>query len=225
MKANAYKAVCLLLILPFLLSAGGCEKAVQSQETSGKSSVEGAPRPTAARINPLTEDEMTEEQHTVLDPIYEDGRFIGVQGTFARHWTAFKALTNWGYHVMGPTSTLPSRDRELVLLRIGWLCQSEYEWSQHVVIGESVGITGEEAEKIKTGPDAEDWAPFDAALLRATDELYYQAMISDDTWNTLSENYSEQQMMDLVFAIGTYNMYSWAFNSFGVQLEEGSVGN
>ena len=31
--------------------------------------------------------------------------------------------------------------------------------------------------------------------------------------------YSRQQMMDLVFSIGQYNLVSWALNSFGVPLD------
>jgi alkylhydroperoxidase family enzyme len=36
----------------------------------------------------------------------------------------------------------------------------------------------------------------------------------------LKETYSDQQMMDLVFTVGQYNMVSMALNSFGVQLDD-----
>jgi alkylhydroperoxidase family enzyme len=61
-------------------------------------------------------------------------------------------------------------------------------------------------------------------LLRAVDELHDDACITDATWNSLSKVYSTQQMMDLVFTIGQYNLVSMALNSFGVQLDEGLVG-
>ena len=60
------------------------------------------------------------------------------------------------------------------------------------------------------------WSKFDAALIRAVDELYYDAMISDATWKVLSERYNEKQFMDIVFTVGNYNLVSWALNIMGV---------
>ena len=125
---------------------------------------------------------------------------------------------------MGETSTLVPRERELLILRIGWLCQAEYEWGQHVVFGREAGLTDEEIARIKEGPDADGWDPFDATLLRAADELHADAFISDDTWAALSERYTTQQLMDVVFTVGQYNMVSMALNSFGVQLDNGVAG-
>jgi alkylhydroperoxidase family enzyme len=125
---------------------------------------------------------------------------------------------------MGDTSTLVPRERELLILRIGWLCQAEYEWGQHVRFGREAGLTNEEIARIKEGPDAPGWAPFDATLLRAADELHAEAFISDATWAALSERYHTQQLMDVVFTVGQYNMVSMALNTFGVQLDKGVKG-
>jgi alkylhydroperoxidase family enzyme len=106
-----------------------------------------------------------------------------------------------------------------VILRIGWLCQAGYEWGQHVVIGKNTGLTETEIENIKSGTDA-SWSEHDALLIQATDELHNDAFISDAIWAGLKKTYSDQQMMDLVFTIGQYNMVSMALNSFGVQLDD-----
>jgi alkylhydroperoxidase family enzyme len=125
---------------------------------------------------------------------------------------------------MGETSTLPPRERELLILRIGWLCQAEYEWGQHVIFAKAAGLTDAEIARIKDGPDAPGWAPFDAALLRAADELHTDAFISDATWGALSQRYKTEQLMDVVFAVGQYNLVSMALNTFGVQLDKGVKG-
>jgi alkylhydroperoxidase family enzyme len=117
-------------------------------------------------------------------------------------------------------STLSPRDREIVILRIGWLCQAEYEWGQHVIIGKDVGMTDEEIASIKEGASASVWNEHESLLINATDELHTDAFISDETWNGLAKNYSDQQMMDLVFAVGQYNLVSMALNTFGVQLDD-----
>lgn len=182
------------------------------------------------RVPPLEPGEWSEEQAAALRPIKSgaheltSGLVYNVLGTLAQHWQAYKKFSVWAFHVMGDSSTLPPREREILILRIGWLCQAEYEWGQHVIIGKKAGLTDAEIARIKLGPDAAGWDPFDALLLRATDELHKQACISDATWNGLAKRYNRQQLMDVVFAVGQYNLVSMALNSFGVQLDEGVKG-
>ncbi len=176
------------------------------------------------RVSPLTEAEWTDEQRKVLEPVHREGQVYNVLGTLARHWEASKKFGVWGYHVMGDTLTLVPREREILILRIGWLCQAEYEWGQHVLYGKKAGLTDEEIARIKAGPDAEGWDAFDASLLRAADELHVDAFISDATWAALSERYNTQQLMDVVFTVGQYNLVSMALNTFGVQLDKGVKG-
>jgi alkylhydroperoxidase family enzyme len=129
-----------------------------------------------------------------------------------RRWTVFAG------HILRK-QTLPPRDRELLILRIGWLNQAEYEWAQHVEIAKRSGITGAEIERVKQGPGA-GWIAREAALLQATDDLFEHSVVSDETWAKLVANYSTEQVMDAVFTIGQYNLVSWALNSFGVPLDD-----
>ena len=96
------------------------------------------------RINPLTEAEWTDEQRKTLEPRYKEGIVYNVIGTLANHWEAAKKFNVWAFHVMGDPQTLPPRERELLILRIGWLCQAEYEWGQHVLFGREAGLTDQE---------------------------------------------------------------------------------
>ncbi len=93
-----------------------------------------------------------------------------------------------------------------------------------VMRGQAAGLTDAEIARIKEGPDVAGWAPFDAALLRAADELHRDAMISDKTWAALSERYNTKQLMDVVFAVGQYHLVSMSLNTFGVQLDKGVKG-
>jgi 4-carboxymuconolactone decarboxylase len=129
-----------------------------------------------------------------------------------RRWTVFAG------HVL-QKQTVPLRERELLILRIGWLNQAEYEWAQHVEIAKRSGISEAEIERIKQGPGA-GWNVHEAALLQAADDLFENSVVSDQTWATLSVDFSTEQMMDMVFTVGQYNMVSWALNSFGVPLDD-----
>ncbi|MFW9784568.1 MAG: carboxymuconolactone decarboxylase family protein [Candidatus Heimdallarchaeota archaeon] len=117
-------------------------------------------------------------------------------------------------------SLLPPRDKEILILRNAWLCGSEYEWDHHVLVGRQVGLTNEEIEQIKLGPEAQGWSNFDKKLLKAVDELYTNRDLTDSTWNLLSENYNTKQMMDLIFVVGAYNMLAMFMKSIGFETEE-----
>lgn len=174
------------------------------------------------RVLPLDSSEMDDEQSEVVERA-SFGEPINIFKTMGRHPKLLKRWLVFASHVLNK-STLPARERELVILRIGWLCRAEYEWAQHVIIGKKAGLTDEEIERIKQGPEAEGWSETDRALLRATDELKNQTFISDATWNELKKVYDDKQMMDMIFAVGNYNLVSMALNSLGVQLDPGLEG-
>jgi 4-carboxymuconolactone decarboxylase len=119
-------------------------------------------------------------------------------------------------------STLPPRDREIVILRMGWLCQSPYEWSQHARIAKaSVPMTDAEVHKIAEGAAAQGLSDFERTLIRMVDELRYEAQISDETWAALRAKYSIEQTINAVYTAGQYQLVSMALNSLGVQLDPG----
>lgn len=178
------------------------------------------------RIEPLTPAEWSEEVRAILAPVRDrdaGGRVLNVQATLARHPKLLKRWNVFGNHVLFK-STLPARHREILILRIGWLCRSGYEWGQHVTIGRRAGLTDPDFERLRQGPDAPGWDPFEAALVRAADELHRGAFVSDATWAALARRYDPKQLMDVVFTVGQYNLVAMALNSFGVQLDPGVEG-
>jgi len=65
----------------------------------------------------------------------------------------------------------------------------------------------------------EGWDSFEATLVRAVDELYTESCISDSTWKILSERYKTNQLIEILFIVGYYNLLALALNSLGAQLE------
>lgn len=176
------------------------------------------------RLAPLAEPEWTQRQANFLNPLKNSsGKVLNVMATLARHPKLIEEYSPFIWYILRE-QTLPARDREILILRIGWLCQAEYEFGQHRIAGKRAGLTEEEILRVTRGPDDPGWSDPDAALLRAADELFHDAIISNATWKTLAEHYDEKQLMDVVFTVGQYNMVSWMLNSFGVQLEEGVSG-
>ena len=168
------------------------------------------------RVPPLADDQIDPELPVRLG----GGPILNIFRTLANHPALMKRWLVFGNHVLAK-STLPPRERELLILRIGWLCRSGYEWGQHVGIAKASGVSDDEIARVAAGPDAPGWSAADRALLRAADELHADAFIGDATWAELAKTWNTQQLMDLVFTVGQYNLVSMALNSFGVQPEPG----
>ncbi len=170
------------------------------------------------RVPPLPLDEIDAE---IRDRI-GDGPVLNIFRTLAQHPKLMKRWLVFGSHVLG-RSTLSPREREILILRIGWLCRSAYEWGQHARMALDAGLSQTEIDNIPLGADAAGavWTDLERALLRATDELHADAFVSDATWAVLAKHLDTQQLMDLVFTVGQYNLVSMALNSFGVQPEPG----
>ncbi|MBW2291425.1 MAG: carboxymuconolactone decarboxylase family protein [Deltaproteobacteria bacterium] len=170
------------------------------------------------RLQPLTDDQLDPETKERMG-----GHILNIFRTLAHHPKLLKRWLVFGNHILSKSSLTP-RDREIAILRVGWLCQAGYEWGQHVPIGKDAGLSDEEIDRITRGPDADGWSAAESALLRAADELHEDSFITDATWASLNEHYTTQQLMDLVFTVGQYHTVSMALNTFGVQLEEGAEG-
>jgi len=139
--------------------------------------------------------------------------------TLAHHLDFVRAFGALGAFTLNGSSLSP-REREIVMLRMGWLCQSEYEWSQHARIAKSsAGLTDEDVHRIAEGPNAAGWSDFERTLLRMVDELRYDTIVSDVTWLALHAEYSDQQIMESVFTAAQYQLVSMMLNSLGIQLD------
>jgi 4-carboxymuconolactone decarboxylase len=180
-------------------------------------------RENTPRVQPVAQAQWSDEQREVLEPLAARGPVLNIFKTLAVHPAAMKAFLAWGRYILGPHSTLAPRDREIVILRTGFLCGSGYEWTQHVSIGLRAGLTADEVARIKLGALAPGWSPADTALLHACDDLHRAQVVSDRTWTELRAHFEERQCMDVVFAVGQYTQVSMMLNSFGVQLDEGQT--
>jgi len=176
------------------------------------------------RVAPAPREQWTAEQAAVLTPILESKGALNILGTFARHWPAYIAFSALGRHVMGPTSTLTARHRELIILRTALACEAEYEWAQHKPQARDAGLSDAEIERVKLGPDAEGWTVTEAVLLRAVDELVADKVVSDPVWVQLTQALSIPQIFDLIYCVGQYTMVAMLAKTCGVQIDPGFSG-
>jgi len=186
-------------------------------------------RPTRPRIDPLPAVERDDQaKELLLLSIHAPSGVTGereanIFTTFVRHPGLFRKWLPFGGKLL-VAGKLSARHRELLILRTAWRCASEYEWAQHVVIGKNVGLTDNEIVRIKEGPEAPGWDPFDATLLRAADELHDSACISENTWQQLAARFDQRQLIEVPMVVGHWHMVALLLNSLGIQLDPGLRG-
>jgi 4-carboxymuconolactone decarboxylase len=174
-----------------------------------------SPRLAVPRVAPIARESRTPEQESMLAsrPDYN------IYKTLAHHPELYTRWSGLGQYLLNG-STLPPHDRELIILRMGWLCQAPYEWSQHARIAKAdVKLSDADVHRIAEGPTAQGWTEFDRTLLTMVDELRYETVIGEKTWQALRARYSIEQTIDALYTAAQYQLVSMALNSLGVQLD------
>ena len=148
---------------------------------------------------------------------------LNITKTWAHHPALMEAQRPYQMHLRN-TSVLPRRDQEIVVLRIGWRCGSEYEFGQHAARGPETGLSVEDIARLTEAGDAPGWDEHDRLLVAVADELYDTNGLSDTTWRALSGSYDTAQIIELLVLIGRYWTVSIAANTLRIQLEPGKSG-
>lgn len=120
--------------------------------------------------------------------------------------------------------TLKDRDRELLVLRTAWNCESEYEWGQHLRFAREGGISEEEIVAIENGSEDPIWDEKSRLLLEAADELHGRSTVSDRTWEGLARHFNQDLLYEITMVVGVYHLVAMMLNTFGVQLDPGLEG-
>jgi alkylhydroperoxidase family enzyme len=149
----------------------------------------------------------------------------------ARPATLFKALGNSpeGLRAFGRLggfirndSTLNPRLREMAILQVGYLTGTAYEWTHHIDLAMAqFGVSADDIHAIgvETAGHATALAPLDRAVLRAAREMTTDLTVTDETWDELARDLSPEHLVDLVLAIGFYNLVVRVLQTLGGALE------
>ncbi len=187
-----------------------------------------AATPETPRLTPLQPREWSKAAGEALAPLLPptgrpegDGRPKGLNalGVLARYPELSRAYNTFSGQIMYG-STLSGRHRELLVLRVAAVRNTEYQWRQHVASASDNDVGPDEVARVATGPDAPEWSDLERALLRAVDELLGDALIADETWSVLAAELDEHQLMDVVFTVGAYDVLAMALRTFGVPLDD-----
>jgi 4-carboxymuconolactone decarboxylase len=153
-------------------------------------------------------------EHSVMPEVF---------ATMLKHPGLYRCQMEMSIQLLGRGMIEP-RERELAILRVGWLCRAPYEWGQHVDIAKRYGVTKEEIARVTQGSSAQGWTEHQAAILKGVEELLADKMISDETWNVLARTWTERQLIEFPALVGQYVATAYSQNALRIRLGVGKGG-
>ncbi len=168
-------------------------------------------------MKPLPLNEWDESLKHVIDDM--DGRPLNIHSLMANHPSLLHAWWDFrNYSVRG--GSLDQRDRELVILRVAIHMRSWYEWASHVDRGLAAGLTIEEIDRVRQGPEAAEWSEHDRLLLQSVDELIAGRSIRAATREKLADHFDANQLMDIIAIHGMYITIGCMINTWGLDIDD-----
>jgi 4-carboxymuconolactone decarboxylase len=176
------------------------------------------------RVEPLSRAEYLKLRERLgSEPVSAVDADLHISRTWARNPELMLAQTPLQSYFMTQTA-LPPRTREIAILRIGWLCSSDYEFAQHTVFGRNAGLTEAEIARLAAPDPGADWPTAERAIITAVDEMHSGHDICDPTWSALADHFTAAALIDLVALVGRYWTVSVMTNALRVTLEPGLSG-
>lgn len=176
-------------------------------------------RPSEPRLQPIAK-VVTKAREAMAD---QPVKAANVVATLSHNRTIRDAVSQMSQVVLFG-GDLPRRQVEIAVLRMGWNCQSIYEFGQHTLFGREAGLTDEEIYFTTRPISQGGWSAPDAAILQLVDDLYSDDCVADATWAEASQHFSDADIIHLIASAGTYRLVSGFLNSTGVQLDDGVPG-
>jgi 4-carboxymuconolactone decarboxylase len=185
-----------------------------------------------ARVEKLEPDQWTDDVRAVLEPTLgpvaglegradgEERRPLDILLVLAHDPKLLQPFLAWAAALVFD-GALSRRDHELLALRAASNCGSEFEWAHHAVYARAAGLSDDEIVRVAAGPGATGWAPADANLLRAADDLHAWNRIADGTWAELARRLTPAELVEVPWVVGQYTMLSMIANTTDVGIHPG----
>ena len=175
------------------------------------------------RMPPLTPETSTQEAKEMFDR-WRSGPFKGsdqnpVLWTFAHNPQLADLFSALNIHLLSTTS-LPLRDRQIAIMRTAWICDARYMWSSHLRTSLRRGLEPKLFGALQVGASDPYFTQLERTVIHATEDLVRDRLISDANWKALAAQWSNEQLLDFMFTVGTYVCIAAVMRSTGVQREE-----
>jgi alkylhydroperoxidase family enzyme len=119
-------------------------------------------------------------------------------------------------------SKVDPRLRELAIIQVGYSARSVYEYTHHIKIGLSFGVTEDDLRAIadETAGRSTKLEPLAKSVLRAAREMTDGIAVADKTFAELRAAFDNARLVDLLYTIANYNGVVRILAALQVDLED-----
>jgi AhpD family alkylhydroperoxidase len=137
---------------------------------------------------------------------------------------ADKVFTGWmvAGNAALTSPVLPTRLRELVVLRTARLMDCSYELGQHRDVARTAGMSSDEIDAVLSENDWQKTAfePTEVAVLQLTTELLTARSVSADTFDRVHRALGSEACVEVLMVINRYAGLALMLNALDVDLDE-----
>jgi len=166
-----------------------------------------------ARVPYLNPEDLDPEDRALLDRPINLARVLAHSPGGAR---AFSRLGGW----IRFKAKLDPRLREMAILRVGVLAESDYEYSHHIKIGREFGLSDDDIAAVVDGPTSPLLGEVERLVVRSTDEATIDGAIAQATFDALAAHFDDELLVELTLIISFYNAVVRFLGSLQVDVED-----
>ena len=165
------------------------------------------------RFKPLTYDQMTPEQKTMVDHIMATGRpsLDGPFNVMLRSPQMGDLAQQFGAYTRFHTS-LPHKLNEFVILITGRYWNAQFEWYAHKKYALQAGLSPSILDALAAGKRPANMQPDEEAVYNFCTELINTKQVRDATFKAAVDKFGERGVVDMVGVIGYYDLVSMLLN-------------
>lgn len=110
--------------------------------------------------------------------------------------------------------------REIVILRIGQLCDSKYEWHQHVSVAKAVGMDDATLQAV-TDKAFDRLSEKQQIAISIAEEIKVQNGALPETIARAAAHFTPEELVEIIIVSGYYIMTAGLLLSLDIEIEDG----
>ena len=170
-----------------------------------------------ARVRLNETNDLPESHRWLFERMEKNGGQLNIFRALSHSPEAMLRFMRFGSFLLNEGKLDPAL-RELAILRVGYLCHSPYEFSQHIAFARRAKLTDAQIRGI-ANPTTQLFDPKQVAVIAYAGEMTSDARVSDATFDALSSHFNDEEIVELTLVTGFYNLVSRTLNALQVDVD------
>jgi uncharacterized peroxidase-related enzyme len=162
-----------------------------------------------SRISRVNRSQVSEEINALFDKIFAQRGNVPNMFRVMAHRPEIFATMQAHFAAVLHTGTVPTRLKELIIVRTSQLNQTPYCLASHTRLAKNLGWSDDQLTNLADWPVREDFTVAGKAALRLAETVTRDAhAVSDEQFAELRTCFSEGEIVELLCAIGLFNYFN-----------------